>query len=210
MPIARPSPIAAPAWSVRLLWSLPPMLIAIRFLLGPFLFLNAQNGAATIPFLAGLTFAFLSDVFDGVIARRAGRVTARLREADGWTDVWFYPWIAASVWQSHRAVVIALARPLLLVISLQLLAWLIDWLKYRRFSNYHAYSAKLWGITLFLANIALFGFNRGGIYLWLAIIAGLLCTLEEIAITLTLDQWTYDVPSLLHARRLQRQQSQTE
>jgi hypothetical protein len=32
--------------------------------------------------------------------------------------------------------------------------------------------------------------------------AGLVCTLEEIAITLLLPQWTVDVPSLFHAMRL--------
>lgn len=80
------------------------MLIGLRFLLGPLLFLDAHPGAATPGFLAGLTFACLSDIFDGVLARQSGHVTARLREADGWTDVWFYAWIAASLWQSRRNV----------------------------------------------------------------------------------------------------------
>jgi CDP-diacylglycerol--glycerol-3-phosphate 3-phosphatidyltransferase len=72
-------------------------------------------------------------------------------------------------------------------------------------STYHAYTAKLWGIMLFVATVALFGFDTGGSFFWVAAIASLICTAEEIAITLTLDTWTCDVLSIVHARRLQAQ-----
>jgi CDP-diacylglycerol--glycerol-3-phosphate 3-phosphatidyltransferase len=191
----------APSLRTRLAWSVPALLIALRFALGPLLFLDAADGTTTRWFLVGLAAAFLSDIFDGVLARRMGRVSVQLREADGLTDVWFYAWLAASAWWSHRAVIIDAALPILLMLGAQLLAWLIDWIRYRRFSNYHAYSAKLWGITLFVATVALFGSDTGGIFFWVAAVAGLICTAEEIAITLTLDVWTCDVPSIVHARR---------
>ena len=181
---------------------LPAILIGLRFVLGPLLFWDAADGATTPWFLVGFVTAFLADIFDGVIARRLNVVTAHLREADGWTDVWFYAWVAASAWQSQRAAVVAGALPIALAIGAQTLAWLVDWLKYRRFSNYHTYLGKFWGITLFVAVIALFGYDMGGVPLWVAATVGVLCALEEIAITLLLDRWTYDVPSIFHARRL--------
>ncbi|MEI7768525.1 MAG: CDP-alcohol phosphatidyltransferase family protein [Chloroflexales bacterium] len=122
----------------------------MRFALGPLLFLDAADGTTTRWFLAGLVVAFLSDIFDGVLARRMGRVSVQLREADGLTDVWFYTWLAASAWWSHRAVISAAALPILLMLGTQLLAWLIDWLKYRRLSTYHAYTAKLWRCRILL------------------------------------------------------------
>jgi CDP-diacylglycerol--glycerol-3-phosphate 3-phosphatidyltransferase len=183
----------------------PALLIGLRFLLGPVLFLDAANGATSPWFLVGLVSAFLSDIFDGVLARRMVLVSPRLREADGRTDVWFYAWVIASAWSSQRQVIITSALPILVMLGVQLLAWLVDWLKYRRFSNYHAYSAKLWGITLFVVTIALFGFETGGAFFWVAAAAGLLCAADEIAMTLTLDTWTCDVPSIFHARRLQDQ-----
>jgi CDP-diacylglycerol--glycerol-3-phosphate 3-phosphatidyltransferase len=186
----------------RALWWLPGVLVGLRFLLGPLLFLDAWDGVASGWFLVGLSAAFLSDVFDGVIARRIGVVTARLREADGRTDVWLYGWIAASAWISHPNLLLAYRVPLLVVIGTQTLAWIVDWAKYRRFSNYHAYTAKAWGVALFIATIALFGFNTAGAFLWLAIVCGMICTLEEIAMTLVLPDWTYDVASVVHAFRL--------
>lgn len=180
------------------------LLIGLRFVLGPLLFVDAADGATTRWFLIGFVVAFVSDIFDGVIARRLGIVSARLREADGWTDVWFYLWVAASMWQSQRATVVALALPIALTVGMQVVAWIVDWLKYRRVSNYHTYLGKVWGITLFVAIVALFGFGNGTLYLWIAAFVGMACALEEIAITLTLDQWTHDVPSIVHARRLVR------
>jgi CDP-diacylglycerol--glycerol-3-phosphate 3-phosphatidyltransferase len=185
-----------------LLRTVPALLVALRFALGPLLFLDAFDGATGPWFLPGLAAAFLSDIFDGVLARRLALATMGLREADGRADVWFYGWVVASAWQSHRPVILASALPILLMLGAQLLAWLIDWRKYRRFSNYHAYSAKLWGITLFIATVALFGFGVGGPFFWVAAVAGVACAAEEIAITLTLSTWTCDVPSLIHARRL--------
>jgi CDP-diacylglycerol--glycerol-3-phosphate 3-phosphatidyltransferase len=181
---------------------IPKLLIALRFVLGPLLFLDAADGSTTPWFLVGVTLAVLSDWLDGVLARRWGTSTARLREADGWTDVWFYLWIAASLWQAHRALILAEWQPIALVIAAQVLAWIVDLVKYRRFSNYHTYLGKSWGATLFLAVVAIFGFGTGGIFLWIMAVVGTACALEEIAITLTLPTWTHDVPSIFHARRL--------
>jgi CDP-diacylglycerol--glycerol-3-phosphate 3-phosphatidyltransferase len=191
----------------------PATLIATRFLLGPVLLWVAldckgQHGMlyACPWFIVGFTVAFMSDVFDGIIARRLGSVTEALREYDGWVDTWFYCWIAISAWLTHTATILTFRLPLLLVLSTQLLAWIIDWIKYRRFSNYHAYSSKAWGVTLFVACIALFGFDYAGITLWFTIIIGIISHMEEIAMTLTLPHWTYDVPSIVHALRIRQQE----
>ena len=191
----------------------PAACIGIRFLLGPILLWIALDCKPqhtmlyVCPwFLIGFTVAFISDVFDGIIARRLEIVTETLREYDGWVDTWFYCWIAISVWFTHADIVLAFRLPLLLVFSTQVLAWIIDWVKYRRFSNYHAYSSKTWGVTLFVACIALFGFGYAGATLWLTIIVGIMSHMEEIAMTLTLPRWTYDVPSIVHALRMRQQE----
>jgi CDP-diacylglycerol--glycerol-3-phosphate 3-phosphatidyltransferase len=77
-------------------------------------------------------------------------------------------------------------------------------MKYHRFSNYHTYSAKAWGIMILISLIFLFGFGHVGLTIWLAALAGVICSLEEIAITFTLSQWTYDVPSIFHALKMNK------
>src|SRR5229473_1899496 len=133
-------------WSSIIIRTIPAGLIVLRFLLGPVLLLSALGGN-TLWFMIGFIVAFLSDIFDGIIARRLGVSTKKLREYDGWVDTWFYGWIVLSLWLVHRAVVIAFLVPLLVVVSTQLLAWVIDLVKFRRVTNYHAYSSKAWGVT---------------------------------------------------------------
>jgi phosphatidylglycerophosphate synthase len=68
--------------SGEVLRRIPVLLVATRFLLGPILLFLATQGATGGWFLLGITAAFLSDVFDGIIARRLGVATERLRVAD--------------------------------------------------------------------------------------------------------------------------------
>lgn len=184
--------------------SLPLYLVITRFLISPLLLWDAIDGKTSIWFIVGFVYAFLSDIFDGIIARRFGVSTAKLRQADSWADVCLYLCIAISLWLVNPEAIVAFSMPLSLVIFVQLIWWIVNLLKYGKPASYHTYSAKLWGITLFIATIALFGFNYAGLALWLAIIVGIIHTVEEIAMTLILPHWTHDVLSILHALRLRQ------
>lgn len=186
---------------------IPSALVLSRFLISPFLLWDAFDGKTTVWFIIGYITAFLSDIFDGVIARRLGVSNAKLRQADSWADVSLYICIAASAWLAYRPVLIAHKVPLFLVIFAQLLWWAVNLVKYGKPASYHTYSAKIWGITLFIAVVALFGFDYGGIALWLSCIVGTIHSLEEIIMTLVLPTWTHDVLSIFHALQLRRELS---
>jgi phosphatidylglycerophosphate synthase len=178
---------------------IPGILVALRAAIAPFLLYDAIDGAIGVWFIIGYLIGFFSDIFDGVIARRIGASNAQLRQADSWADVCFYTCVFASAWLVHKDAVIAFQVPLLAVVFVQLVWWIVNLVKYGKPASYHTYSAKFWGITLFVATIALFGFNYAGITLWVAIIAGIIHTLEEIAMTLILPEWKHDVLSIFHA-----------
>lgn len=186
----------------RVVESIPTILVLSRFLVAPFLLWDALDGNTTVWFIIGYVAGFLSDIFDGVIARRLGISNAKLRQADSWADVCFYVCIFVSAWLVYRDIIIAFRLPLLTVVFAQLMWWIVNLVKYGKPASYHTYSAKAWGITLFIATVSLFGFNYAGIALWLAIIVGVIHTLEEIAMTLILSTWTHDVLSIFHALRL--------
>jgi hypothetical protein len=90
------------------------------------------------------------------------------------------------------------------VVGIQLIWWVVNLVKYGQPASYHTYSAKAWGVTLFVATISLFGFGYGGLTLLVAIAVGIIHTTEEIAMTLILPKWTHDVLSILHALRLRQ------
>ncbi len=181
---------------------IPGALVAFRALVSPLLIWDAWDGTVTNWFLAGFVAAFLSDIFDGIIARRLGASTSRLRSADTWADIALYVAALASAWLVHREQLLGLGWPFALLLASTLVSWGVDLLKYKRLSSYHPWSAKAWGVTLAIAIVALFGWNYTGWAMRLMIGVGVLSNLECIAMTFLLARWTHDVPSIVHALRL--------
>jgi phosphatidylglycerophosphate synthase len=188
---------------------IPSALVIFRFLISPFLLWDAIDGNTSICFIIGFVAAFLSDIFDGIIARRLGVSNVQLRQADSLADVCLYTCVSASAWLVHRDIIIAFRVPLLMAVFAQLLWLVVNLVKYGKPPSYHTYSAKLWGLTLFVATVALFGFDYAGISLWLSSIVCIIHSLEEIAMTLILPVWTHDVLSIFHALQLRRESKAT-
>ncbi|MEJ6480954.1 CDP-alcohol phosphatidyltransferase family protein [Nostoc punctiforme UO1] len=184
---------------------IPGGLVLFRFLISPFLLLDALDGKTSIWFIVGFVAAFLSDIFDGIIARRLNVSTAQLRQADSWADVCLFSCIFVSAWIVHQDILVTYSVPLLMIVFAQLLWWVVNLVKYGKPASYHTYSAKFWGITLFIAIIALFGFDYAGVALWLTCIAGTIHSIEEIAMTLILPVWTHDVLSIFHALNIRQE-----
>ncbi len=178
---------------------LPAALVAFRALVSPLLVWDAWDGMVTGWFLAVFSAAFLSDVLDGMIARRLGVSTSRLRYADTWADITLYLAVLLSAWLTHKAALMALGWPFALLLVSTATSWGVDLLRYGRLSSYHPWSAKAWGVTLAIAIVALFGWNDTGWAMWLMIGVGVVSNLECIAMTLLLPRWTHDVPSIFHA-----------
>jgi len=90
---------------------LPAALVVFRALVSPLLVWGAWDGMVTGWFLAVFSAAFLSDVLDGMIARRLGVSTSRLRYADTWADITLYLAVLLSAWLTHKATLMALGGP---------------------------------------------------------------------------------------------------
>ena len=150
-----------------------------------------------------LVAGFLSDVFDGVVARRTGHATAALRRLDSNVDTVFYLCIAAAAWILYQPAMRALLPWIALVVATELLTNLACWLRFGRGASYHSLSAKLFGLCLFVALLALFA--TGSVALIVpAIVVGLVSHAENFAITATLPAWRHDVRSIVEARRIRR------
>lgn len=182
---------------------LPVALVLLRFWLGPALLLDARDGTVGAWFAAGLVAALLSDVFDGVLARRLGVATEQLRVADSWVDGWFVCCIGACIWLTHRETVLAFGWLVAAFLFTDWLALGFDWLKFRRVASYHAYSGKLAGLLLFLAAFGLLVWNNSALVAP-SLVMGIVAHLERFVITVILPVWMHDVPSAWHAVCLRR------
>jgi CDP-diacylglycerol--glycerol-3-phosphate 3-phosphatidyltransferase len=188
-----------PVLSMR---QLPLALTALRAALAPAMVVLALCWPNRMAFALCLVTAFLSDVFDGVVARRLGIATPGLRRLDSIADTLFYAGAAFAAWRLHREVLIGHRVGLAVLIVLEALRYGFDFWKFRREASYHMWSSKLWGIALFAAFLALLGFGSEGAAIGVAIALGIVADLEGLAISMVLREWRSDVPTIVHALRL--------
>jgi CDP-diacylglycerol--glycerol-3-phosphate 3-phosphatidyltransferase len=177
-------------------------LTVLRLLLAPVLVWLVYAGAPGVVFASVVLVAFVSDYFDGVIARRLGIASAELRHFDSRADLVFYATAAWAVWRLHPDVVRSVAIPALVVVGLDVVRHIFDFAKFGRDVAYHAWSSKVWGLSLALALVLLMGFGISRPFVGTTVILGLIAQIEGLLISVALPVWTHDVPTLIHALRI--------
>jgi CDP-diacylglycerol--glycerol-3-phosphate 3-phosphatidyltransferase len=184
--------------------AVPLLLTAARALLAPVVVLLAWFDPDRAAFGACLVLAFLSDVFDGIVARRLGVATPGLRRLDSLADTLFYAAAVCAAWRLYPAVIADHAAALLTLAALEIARYAFDLAKFRREASYHMWSSKLWGLFLFVGLFALLALGRSGPEVAPAIYVGIVADVEGLAISVVLRQWEPDVPTLVHALRRRR------
>jgi phosphatidylglycerophosphate synthase len=181
---------------------IPITLTFTRVLLAPVVVWLALYNPDPIAFGICLTTAFLSDIFDGIIARRLNIATQTLRRLDSIADSIFYISTLFAAWHLHAEIIKNHITSLVILIALEVSRYLFDLIKFRRETSYHMWSSKLWGIFLFIGFIQLLVIRKDGIFVELAIYFGVLADIEGLAISIILKRWKNDVPTFIHALKL--------
>ena len=180
---------------------LPHALTALRALLAPVVVGLALAWPAPWAFGACLVAAFVSDVFDGIVARRLGVATPGLRRLDSLADSLFYVAALLAAWHLHADAIHAQAAPLAVLAALEIARYAVDLRKFGKEASYHMWSSKLWGVALFAGFFALLVFGEDRVAVPAAIWIGIVADVEGLAISATLREWRTDVPTIWHARR---------
>jgi phosphatidylglycerophosphate synthase len=179
-------------------------LTVLRLLLAPVLVGLVYASASGVVFSVVILLAFVSDYFDGVLARRLGVASAELRHFDSRADLVFYATAAWVVWRLYPDVVRSIAIPASIVIVLDVVRHIFDFAKFGRDAAYHAWSSKVWGLSLALALVLLMGFGVAQPFVSIAVALGLIAQVEGLLISLVLPVWTHDVPTLRTALRIRK------
>lgn len=184
---------------------IPWTMVIGRALLGPAIAIAARLSHPELWLGAMIAAGFLSDVYDGILARRWGTATPALRIADSAADTVFYLGVLTAILERRLPVLCANLALLVAVLALEAIRFAFDWAKFRRMASYHSYTAKIWGVLLAAATLALLSLDRAYWLVTLALAWGILCDLEGLAMSLLLPQWAHDVKSLPRALQLRRQ-----
>jgi len=180
----------------------PLILTVLRAALGPVVVALAFFDPWPVGFGACLVIAFLSDVFDGIIARRLGVATPALRRLDSIADSIFYVAALLAAYHLHREAIIQRWHVLAILAALEAARYAFDYMKFGREASYHMWSSKAWGIGLFVGFFSLLALGADGMAVDVAIWIGIVADIEGLAISLALREWRSDVPSLVHAMKL--------
>ena len=176
----------------------------LRLLLAPLLVWMVYADAPGGAFALAILIAFVSDYFDGVIARRVGVASAELRHFDSRADLVFYATAAWVVWKIHPDVVRRFAVPGLVVIGLDVVRHVVDFSKFGKDAAYHAWSSKIWGLSLALSLVLLMGLGIVQPFVGIAVGMGLIAQVEGLLISTVLPRWTHDVPTLARALQIRK------
>jgi CDP-diacylglycerol--glycerol-3-phosphate 3-phosphatidyltransferase len=188
--------------------SAPEVLIAFRAACAPAIFVLACFGFSGRLLAGVLLAAFLSDVFDGIVARRLGIATAALRQADTLVDTAFYAAAAAALWVAVPAVFDSAGLPLALIVAIHVSRTTFELTKYGRIASYHMWSSKALGILLVTAMTTVFLTGRPSVLVAVTLWFGVANELEGFFASVILQTWTADVASAVHAYRMTRVNAQ--
>jgi CDP-diacylglycerol--glycerol-3-phosphate 3-phosphatidyltransferase len=168
----------------------------LRLLLGPIALACALLGVARFVFLPILVAGTLSDIFDGILARKFGVSTPALRRYDSITDIIYYLFILTVAWLLCKPVVTANLWLIALMLLSEAGGILICLVRFGKFPATHSWLAKFYGLCLLAGLIALLAFNAGSrVIIALAVVA-LVTNAEIIAMHLIANSPPVDVRSI--------------
>jgi phosphatidylglycerophosphate synthase len=151
-----------------------------------------------------LTIGLLTDIFDGIIARRLNISTEKMRRLDSLIDQLFFLSIAVATNIQCPAFFKENVWKLSILIGFECLAYLICFLKFKKEIATHSIGAKIWTLLLFATLIQVMLQCSSNMLFNICFWVGMMTRLEIIAIILTLKQWANDVPTIYSALQLRR------
>ena len=176
---------------------LPFALTLLRLLLGPVALVCALTNVSRWIYLPLLVTGTLSDIFDGILARRLGVATPALRRFDSLTDVIYYLFILGAAWLLCRPVILQNIPALGLILLSEADVILISYAKFGKYPATHSWLAKFYGLCLLGGLIALLVFNAGSWAIIALTIVALVTNAEIVALHLLMDKPPVDVKSIL-------------
>lgn len=185
---------------------LPFILIYSRAILavviGIFAFLNPAYTRIVIVILMSL--GLITDIFDGIIARRLNISTQKLRVLDSNVDQFFWIVTICAIFYLNQAFLKANYGWILVVVFLEFLTYTLSFFKFKKSIATHSILAKIWSLTLlgFLIDLCLNSWSF--IPFIICIGLGIVSRIEIVLIILKLKCWTTDVPSIFAVGKINR------
>jgi phosphatidylglycerophosphate synthase len=186
--------------------NIPFLLIYSRILLGILIGLLAffRTGHYAEWIVAFMVIGLLTDVFDGIIARKLGVSSEKLRIWDSGVDQFFWLIILGSIFYLNLAFVKVNLLWIITLFSLEIATYLVSYIKFKKPIATHSILAKFWTLSLLWFLIDLVLHNCSSFPFAICVILGIISRLEIISIVLSLNNWATDVPSIFVVSKMNK------
>jgi phosphatidylglycerophosphate synthase len=146
-----------------------------------------------------LITGLITDIFDGIIARKLNVSTVKLRRMDSFIDqiFWLSALVAAYVTCSdffkENGVLLAI------LLGAEALTYMVSYLKFKKEVATHAILSKVWTLTILATLVQIMATCDSSWLFITCFYTGMITRMEIIAILIVIKKWENDVPSLYHA-----------
>jgi phosphatidylglycerophosphate synthase len=181
---------------------IPIALTTFRLLLGPFALICAFLVVPRLVYLPILVLSTLSDIYDGVLARRFHVATPFLRRYDSATDIVYHLFILTVVWILCRQVLRRTWWAILILLATEAACVVVSWIRFGKYPATHTYLAKFYGLCLLIGLVALLVFNASGWVIIALMAVAFIANAEIIAIQFASDTPPVDVSSIFTRSRV--------
>lgn len=146
-----------------------------------------------------ILIGFLTDVFDGVVARKLNIDTDYIRRLDSKIDRIFWILVLVSAYLMYPGFIIGVIPKVALIFAFEFMALMISYIRFKKIPAPHNYLSKLWGclVLISLCEITLKGYSN--LLFNAMIVIGIISRIDSIFIYSILKNWERDIPTSYHA-----------
>lgn len=184
---------------------IPWAITGLRAALGPVMIAGAACNWSGLALACMAVSAAVADIYDGKLARRWKCDGPGVRFFDTMADTFFYACVGTALWLCRPQIWHACAGFIAAMLAVEGIRWLLEIAKYGKPASYHTWLARCWGVVLAVGVVAALAVGRGSILIDAAMLVGIACNLEGIAMSLALPVWTRDVRNFRAAWTIRQQ-----
>jgi phosphatidylglycerophosphate synthase len=174
--------------------------LAIGITLVPLSILHIRHYKAVAIIL--LSVGVLTDIFDGIIARKYNISTQILRRLDSGIDQLFFILVAIATYLQCPEFFRSNATKLIILLGTEALTYIVSYVKFKKEIATHTIGAKIWTLLLFGTLVQLILQCQSALLFEIFFWIGMITRIEIMAIIFTLKEWTNDVPTFYHSIKL--------
>ncbi|KQM67244.1 CDP-alcohol phosphatidyltransferase [Pedobacter sp. Leaf216] len=151
-----------------------------------------------------LSIGLLTDIFDGIIARKLNISSEKLRRLDSGIDQVFFISVAVATYIQCPDFFKTNLIKLIVLGAFEASTYVLSYIKFKKEIATHSIGAKIWTLTIFATLIEIMIHCESVMLFEICFWLGLATRIEILAIVITLKKWINDVPSIYHAIKLRQ------